>query len=488
MPLVDETGAEPGVLRRFRRCIVATLVALMQQDTARARSAWLLRIARTRRPHPPQEEPARLAYERNPPRGNAGVPETFGSYAPVHTLEHPRPAPEPPRDTLPPGLVIGTGITALAVVRSLGRAGAPVVVLTADPGLPRQSRWYHPPPGEPLRDLADLEAYLEGLPFEHGVLIPAADDAAAAVSGLSPEIRRRFPSCQADRPVLLDLMDKAGLARILEAHGVPHPKTIAVRSLEDVDAVDALGIERAFIKPRDSQEFHRRLGLKAIRPADREDLLVQLRRVAREGLSVVVQEYIPGPPTASYFVDGFIDRRGRVCGRLVRQRLRMWPPEFGNSCATRSVPLSEAAEAVDDLERLLAALSYRGPYDAEFKRDPDGVFRLVEINVRPWWQIEFSAQCGIDIVQMIYRDALGLPVERQLDYEVGRQWLYCYFDVQACARMVRTGEAGLLECLSSWAKARWAAFGWDDPMPGISTSASILWKALRRRTLDRDKR
>ena len=35
---------------------------------------------------------------------------------------------------------------------------------------------------------------------------------------------------------------------------------------------------------------------------------------------------------------------------LVRRRLRSWPPEFGNSCATESVPLEEGAQAVADLE------------------------------------------------------------------------------------------------------------------------------------------
>ena len=56
----------------------------------------------------------------------------------------------------------------------------------------------------------------------------------------------------------------------------------------------------------------------------------------RRGLDVMLQEYIPGPPTCHYMVEGFVDRIGRPVARFVRQRLRMFPPDFGDSTYNRA--------------------------------------------------------------------------------------------------------------------------------------------------------
>src|SRR5690606_17421385 len=61
--------------------------------------------------------------------------------------------PRAPRLEQPPALVLGTGITALGVVRALGRAGLPLHAASADAGFVRASRWYRPPPAG--RGLAD---------------------------------------------------------------------------------------------------------------------------------------------------------------------------------------------------------------------------------------------------------------------------------------------------------------------------------------------
>src|SRR5438046_2545616 len=89
-------------------------------------------------------------------------------------------------------------------------------------------------------------------------------------------------------------------------------------------------------------------------------------RPCRSGASVL-QEDVPGPVTSHYFVDGFVDRDGRVLARFARRRLRMWPPYFGNNSYIVSIPLADVEDAVTMLERLLAGLRYRGIFSAEFK-------------------------------------------------------------------------------------------------------------------------
>ena len=43
-------------------------------------------------------------------------------------------------------------------------------------------------------------------------------------------------------------------------------------------------------------------------------------------------------PRDHYFVEGFMDRDGRVCGMLARRRIRMYPKDFGNSTSTETHP------------------------------------------------------------------------------------------------------------------------------------------------------
>src|SRR6266404_9115130 len=115
--------------------------------------------------------------------------------------------------------------------------------------------------------------------------------------------------------------------------------------------------------------FRRRFGVKALHFRTPDEAMSRAREAAKAGLEVMLQEYVPGPPSHHYMVEGFVDRTGRVCARFVRQRLRMFPPDFGDSTYMVSVSLDRVRAAVDSLDRLLAHLSYRGVFEAEFKYD-----------------------------------------------------------------------------------------------------------------------
>ena len=325
-----------------------------------------------------------------------------------------------------------------------------------------------------------LSGYLRAAPLERGVLVPTSDHAALAAATLPRDLAERFPSSQPKASLLADLIDKERLRRLLDEHGVPRPRTLDVHDLDVLDGLDDHEVENFFIKPKDSQHFNQRMRVKALRPRGRDELRAALRRVRAEGLSVVLQEYVPGPPTNHYFLDGFVDRHGRVRARFARRRLRMSAPTFGNSCATVSVPLDEVASAAADLDMLFSAVGFRGPYDAEFKRDErSGIFRLIEINVRPWWQVEFAAICGVDVVRMAYLDALGLPVRDVEEYAIGVEWILAYYDLAACARQLVAGEISLATCMRSWIRSRWGEFAFDDPLPGLAQGATLLGRVSR---------
>ena len=182
----------------------------------------------------------------------------------------------------------------------------------------------------------------------------------------------------------------------------------------------------------------------------------------------MLQEYVPGPPTAHYFVDGFVDRTGVVRALFARRRIRMFPTDFGNSSMMVSVPLEEAAEAAGSLERLFAGIGYRGTFSAEFKRDPrDGAFKLLEVNSRPWWYIGFAAHCGVDVSVMIYRDALGLPVETVTGYKVGERCVLLPQDFRAYRAIRRADGLSFVSWVRSWIGATPSIFQRSDPLPAL---------------------
>ena len=172
-----------------------------------------------------------------------------------------------------------------------------------------------------------------------------------------------------------------------------------------------------------------------------EEARRRLREIIAAGMSVVLQEYIPGPCTEHYFVDGYVDRAGRIKALFARRRLRIYPPDFGNSTAMVSIPLDDVQQAVDSVCTVLHAVGYHGIFSGEFKRDPrDGRFKLLEINTRPWWFIDFAVRCGVDVCRMAYDDALGLPVAAVGDYKVGATCVFPYYDFFAVQPMLADGR------------------------------------------------
>jgi predicted ATP-grasp superfamily ATP-dependent carboligase len=373
-------------------------------------------------------------------------------------------------------LVFGNGITVLGVQRILAAADIPFFsVDRRDPFVVR-SRFHRPLPAE----FADpppegLDDWLKTLPWARAVLLPCTDIWVSVIAGLKPETASRFPSSISSRDTIDQLVDKGRFAATLARLGVPHPRSEIVDSRGDLETILGGGFEGAFLKPRDSARFFQRFRCKAFRADTPDKLAARLAQVNDAGLGVIVQEYIPGPPSNHYFIDGFSDAGGTVRALLARRRLRMHPPAFGNSTFMRSVAIPELGGAEQSLQRLLADLRYRGVFSAEFKLDPrDERFKLLEVNTRPWWYVEFAARCGVDVCSMAYRDALGGAVSTVESYRTGVACVYPYMDISACRSLRRSGELSLTEWARSWAGAQQPVFRWDDPWPATAALADLI--------------
>jgi predicted ATP-grasp superfamily ATP-dependent carboligase len=315
------------------------------------------------------------------------------------------------------------------------------------------------------------------------VLLPCSDAWAMAVSQLKPELATRFPSSVAASEILLQLVDKALLAKVLMRMGIPHPKTRVLHGPGALEAISDEQLQGCFLKPNRSMEFFQVYGVKALRFRDRGEAVRLFGDAFARGFTLMLQEFIPGPPTCHVFVEGFMDQHGRICGSLARRRLRMYPEDFGNSTFSMSIPAAEVSGAAEVLGRLLSGISYRGVFSAEFKLDErDGRFKLLEVNARPWWYVDFTARCGIDVCAMAYHDALGEEIGPHTGYRVGRRCIYPMLDLRSWF-----GERGGVYAVSVWSLMRsWIGayrpiFCWEDPIPAIVEF--LLW--IKNRIVER---
>jgi D-aspartate ligase len=367
---------------------------------------------------------------------------------------------------------MGSGISLSAALRLFHRSGIPSFAVCPDGDFSRYSRWCRILPGSDNWTPRDLSQRLQSLDLDTAVLLPCSDDWLAATAALPPEVACRFPSSIAPPNAVETLLDKWRFAQLLENEGMPHPRTQLIHSDRDIELLPESAFQGAFLKPLSSIAFSRRHGVKGFMIRSRDEARLVMRDVP---FPIMLQEFIPGPPTAGYFVEGFIDRQGRTCALFARRRLRMYPMPLGNSTFMESVPLDQVGKAAHALQHLLEKVSYRGPFSAEFKYDDrDGLFKLLEINARPWWYIEAPASAGMDVCRMAYLDALELDVESIPHYEAGQRFGYLFGDLRAWRHQRETGGASLWSWLRSWRGAKSTPFAWNDPLPPIV----FAWRQL----------
>ena len=383
-----------------------------------------------------------------------------------------------------PALVIGSGLGVLGAIRLLGRAGVTAYVFgPAD--VESKFRWYRPAPridssvAKPER----LAAYLAAAPFERAVLVPASDAAVRAIAALPDALARRFPASVSPAGIAEQLTDKAQFGEMLARLRAPGPRTRRIDRICDLDAAPDEEFEGSFLKPVDSARFMSCFGVKGSLVSSRADAVEKATLALSSGHRMVLQEYIPntqwpdgsGARADHILIDAFVDRNTRVVAMFARRRLRMFPLDFGNTSYMVSIPLDDVGEAAGALGRIATKLGCRGIVSGEFKRDPrDGVYKLLEINSRVWWFVEYAGRCGVDLCSVSYLDALGADLEPVSSYRVGATFFHAYYDFHALKASRRAGDGGVALRARSWVGAQEPLFNWTDPLPAIHDLSARL--------------
>lgn len=326
----------------------------------------------------------------------------------------------------------GNSRAALAITRSLGKAGHTIVVgSTQLNNLAAASKYCttricYPDPDKYADAFID---FLADFISHEGIdaLIPVTDITTMTIGGSRSRIPAGcalpFPDIETVRAVA----DKTAMMALAERLGVDVPQSITVESADDIDPENPGLRYPLVVKPFRSRVRTDRGWLHtAVSYAhDPETLETTLRGLDNRIYPVMIQEKIIGPGIGVCICA----HQGRLTAAFSHRRLREKPPSGGVSVLRQSAQLDPLG--LEFSERMLRELKWHGVAMVEFKQDQrDGRPKLMEINGRFWGSLQLAIDAGIDFPRILI-DSLGSPPERPLlDYRIGTRtrWLWGDFD------------------------------------------------------------
>jgi predicted ATP-grasp superfamily ATP-dependent carboligase len=328
-------------------------------------------------------------------------------------------------------IVIGCSLTGYLVIRALADRNLHIIAMTYEKrDVAQLSRYVSEVVQSPRpSDEEQFVAYLiENADRWAGALIlETADNAAIALSKNKELLSKYYRMATPDWDVLGIFVEKEKTYALAEQHGIPHPKSIPLCRMKDIEEISE-NLYPCILKPVLSSPFTDKFHTKNFEVNNKRELEEKFKLCLDAGLSMIFQEIIPGPDSNFYRMDGYINSQGNVVGKFFYRKLRQHPPQFGIGRVCISMERYPEVERLT--EKMLTLTNYRGYFSNEFKLDPrDGQLKLIENNCRISRPGMLPVACGVNHPWLIYQD---LVLNQQSDitkYKVGTYWIDFWTDL-----------------------------------------------------------
>jgi predicted ATP-grasp superfamily ATP-dependent carboligase len=394
---------------------------------------------------------------------------------------------------------------ALAVVRSLGRAGYRVHVGARRARvLATTSKWaagvlVTPDPLREARAFADTVvdyARREAIDF----VVPVTD---ASMLALLPA-RDRLGAASIPFGTIesfVALADKAGLRERAARLGIAFPRQVELDWSDREQSLAGAVQMPAVIKPArsvavpavqeagapvttpvtipDATPVTSKFGIR--HAATMDELAAIIRGTPRAAFPLLIQERIVGPGVGVFLL--LWD--DEILATFAHRRLREKPPSGGVSVYAESI--EPPAGLAERSYELLRELGWRGAAMVEYKIDQaTGTPYLMEINGRFWGSLQLAIDAGVDFPRLLMDRASGRPAAAAATYPAGVRGRWWWGDVDHLLGRLRRSRAAL--SLPPDAPSRGAAilaflagcarfdgdavWRWDDPRPFLTETAA----------------
>jgi predicted ATP-grasp superfamily ATP-dependent carboligase len=372
---------------------------------------------------------------------------------------------------------------ALAIVRSLGRAGHEVLVgHWKSPSMAQSSRYCREAVQYP-NPVTDPGGFVEAVSTvvrrrACDMVMPASDVTTALLTEHRDRLTCALP-CP-DAAVVRRAADKVDVTLTAERIGVPVPRSVVVEHGAPLPPLAGLGYP-IVIKPRRSRTLTdagwASSGVSFA--ATHDDLVRDLAARPAYEFPLLLQERLVGPGMGVFACYA----GGRPIALFSHRRLRERPPWGGVSVLAESVAVD--ADAGRFATRLLDEIGWDGVAMVEFKRDErDGVPKLMEINGRFWGSLQLAIDAGVDFPVLLATPPAAPPAVLDA-YEVGVRERWFWGDVDALLVTLVGGRGtpahfraskgrALLDFLTmTGPRLHYDNPKWDDPGP--FATESLAW-------------
>ena len=388
-----------------------------------------------------------------------------------------------------PAFVLGSGISAMWIARSLGRRLIPVYVFNPM----REDIAYHSRYVTTCEYCDDSNApdVIEQLKRAVGrlnakpVVLIVTDRFLEIVSDNRDEISEFATVGIPAAEIVNTVINKGTFGEFCTDHELPAPSTWVVESPEQFDSCTAIANFPVVFKPvvthmagkdnfviddaipkviviRDAAELERRC-------AELEDSCTRF----------LVQEYIEGDDSEHYsYCSYWNSDLQEIAGAGIR-KLRVHPIHGGVGTFAEIYNDSGLVESARDVVK---KIGFTGISSVCFKRDArTGELRIHEMNGRfPDWH-SASHLCGIDLPYIAYQDMIGADVQRTKPVPGKGKWVSLKLDIASFRQYRQAGELGLFPWLRSLLQVRLVAeFAMDDWRPLAFFVRRILIRLWRK--------
>lgn len=392
-----------------------------------------------------------------------------------------------------PVIILGGCVNALGIVRSLGQAGIPSIVMHFCEDIALHSKYVYerficPHPAIETESFISFMVEVGKQLPRKAVLFCDNDISLITISRHQKELEPYYLYPMSSWHVIERCIDKAQLHKLAVKAGVPHPKTIIISNIRELQPYNNEIIYPCVLKPAITMGFAEKLGLPSrtlnIETADELDYW-QSRMIDSgfENTPLILQELIPGGVESLYTLTAYSNKNGDILAYSTGHKIRQNPANLGTIISGRVTPTPELLLLG---QKLIKAAGFYGISNTEFKKDPrDGVFKLIEINPRPgMWNYSVMAS-GINMPYIAYEEIHGNKMVSVRSSKRELVWILSIMDLYfSTYGYKKTGFPEYSMTFRKWlatikGKKVDGVFMLNDPKPGLIYIYRTLKSAFR---------
>lgn len=326
-----------------------------------------------------------------------------------------------------PVIVAPAYINGTHMIRETGRKGAYVVAVDSNPqAIGFRSRYTKESvvvdsPG--VVPGAFTEMLLGRIDLHGGLVIPTDDYFVKEIHSNYDSLRPHYKLAVSPGPSTTIALDKNAAYVAAAEAGLTVPRTVEVGDESQLaEAIKETGFP-SILRAVFSIPFVREFGKKNFYIDSLDELHEKFRLAISSGHKMLLQEMIPGDDDMLATVRGYAFDNGDLSTILTGRKLLQYPPIFGIGQLHESQRIPHLAT---DVARFVRKIDFRGSiFCIEFKYDTrDSKWKFIEMNCRAVMSTGFTKYAGVDIVDMLFRDKLGLPRMPPSTVRYGRRWTW----------------------------------------------------------------